>query len=260
VTDGGAAPDPVLAGRVAVVVGASRGIGLAVSRAFAAAGAAVVLASRDAEELEQAAASIRADGADAVAVPTDVRRADDVAALVTTTEERFGRLDVAFNNAGINGPSALLADVAVADFDDVIATNLRGTYLAMKHEIPLMLRGGGGAIVNMSSVGGLTGNRSFSAYIASKHGVTGVTRAAAVEYAAAGVRVNAIAPGVTLTAMVDDWFRQDRAERDRLLARVPMARVAELAEIAATVTWLASPAASYITGAIVPIDGGYLAS
>jgi NAD(P)-dependent dehydrogenase (short-subunit alcohol dehydrogenase family) len=241
------------------VVGASRGIGLAVARAWAAAGARLVLASRDVDALEAAAADIRHDGGEAVAVPADVRRADDVERLVAAAERHLGRLDVACNNAGINATPGLLADASVDEFDDVIAVNLRGVYLAMRFEIPALQRAGGGAIVNMGSVGGLTGNRGFSAYIAAKHGVTGLTRAAAVEYAAEGVRVNAVAAGVTLTDMVEEWFRRDASERDRLLARVPMGRVAEIGEVVDVVTWLASPASSYVTGAVVPVDGGYLA-
>jgi NAD(P)-dependent dehydrogenase (short-subunit alcohol dehydrogenase family) len=248
-----------LEGRAALVVGASRGIGLAVARAWAAAGARLVLASRDAGVLEDAAAGIRDAGGDAVAVAADVRRAEDVEALVAAAERHLGRLDVAFNNAGINAPPGLLADSAVADFDEVIAVNLRGVYLAMRFEIPALQRAGGGAIVNMGSVGGVTGNRGFSAYIAAKHGVTGLTRAAAVEYAADGIRVNAVAAGVTSTDMVEEWFRQDPAERGRLLARVPMARAATVGEVADVVTWLASPASSYVTGAVIPVDGGYLA-
>jgi NAD(P)-dependent dehydrogenase (short-subunit alcohol dehydrogenase family) len=249
-----------LEGRAALVVGASRGIGLAVARAWAAAGARLVLASRDADALEAAAAGIRDGGGEALAMAADVRRADDVEAVVAATERDLGRLDLAFNNAGINATPGLLADSSIDEFDDVVAVNLRGVYLAMRSEIPAMRRAGGGAIVNMGSVGGLTGNRGFSAYIAAKHGVTGLTRAAAVEYAADGIRVNAVAAGVTLTEMVQEWFRQDPMERDRLLARVPMARVAEVGEIADVVTWLASPASSYVTGAVIPVDGGYLAS
>jgi NAD(P)-dependent dehydrogenase (short-subunit alcohol dehydrogenase family) len=248
----------LLDGRVALVVGASRGIGLAIADAFAAAGASVVLASRDTDALADAVERIRTTGAQAHAVATDVHDEQQIRGAVASAVTRFGRLDLACNNAGINGPPAPLAEVATDDFDDVIAVNLRGVFLAMKHEIPAMLSTGGGAIVNMSSVGGVTGNSNFSAYIASKHGVIGLTRAAAVEYGPAGVRVNAVAPGVALTAMVEDWFRHDPRERDRLLGRVPMGRPATLTEIADTVTWLASPAAGYITGAVVPIEGGYL--
>jgi NAD(P)-dependent dehydrogenase (short-subunit alcohol dehydrogenase family) len=156
----GPAPGRVLAGQVALVVGASRGIGLAVGQVFAQAGARVVLGSRDAEALEAAAARIRSEGGEAIAVPVDVRRAEQVERLVETAVAQFGRLDVAFNNAGINGTPAPLADVAITEFDDVIAVNLRGIYLAMKYEIPAMIAAGGGSIVNMSSVGGLTGNRT----------------------------------------------------------------------------------------------------
>ncbi len=244
------------AGKVVLVTGASRGIGAVTARAFAAAGA-VVLAARDRTALDSVAQGISAAGGEALAVPTDVGDPEQVQALVRTTVAHFGRLDAAFNNAAGGGnPPTPLADIAVEAFDSALTVNLRGIFLAMKHEIPALLASGGGAIVNMASSAGLEGVAGLAAYAASKHGVIGLTRVAALDYAARGIRVNAIAPGPILTHHLER--AGEEAQRQAAQA-TPMRRVGAPEEVAAAVVWLCSDAAAYITGATLPIDGGKLA-
>lgn len=247
----------VLNGRVAIVTGASRGIGAATARAFATAGAAVVLAARDHDALMALAAEINDGGGTALAVPTDIADPAAVAHLITRTVEHFGRLDIAFNNAAGGGhPPTPLADVAISDFDSGLAINLRGTFLCMKYELEAMLASGGGCITNMTSTAGLQGVGGLASYVASKHGIVGLTKTAALDYAASGIRVNAVAPGPILT----EQLRRagDLAQRSAAEA-MPMQRVGDVAEVADTVVWLCSDQASFITGAVIPIDGGKLA-
>lgn len=247
----------VLAGKVAVVVGASRGIGAAVARAFADAGAAVVLAARDRHAINVLAAELTDAGGDALAVATDITDADDVARFIDATTTTFGRLDIACNNAAGGGhPPTPLADVSVQAFDSAYAVNLRGLFLAMKHEIPVMIDHGGGTIVNMSSTAGLQAVGGLAAYVSTKHGLEGLTKVAALDYADQGVRVNAVAPGPILT----DRLRQAGVDAQRGAAQaLPMRRVGSADEVAAAVAWLCSDAASFITGATLSIDGGKLA-
>jgi len=249
-----------LEGRVALVTGGSSGIGLAAALAFAREGSTVVIASRDAQRGEAAALRVRDLGVEAVHVPTDVADPDQVAALVGRCVELFGRLDCAFNNAAIGGPGALTADISEADFDRTIAVNLRGVWLCMKHEIAQMLQQDGGAIVNMSSVDGLTGSPYGAAYAASKHGVNGLTRSAAIEYGPAGIRVNAICGGGFATEMLARSYGHDLAwvERYRWPA-IPLGRLGRPEECAEVAVWLCSDAASYVTGLCIPLDGGLLA-
>lgn len=246
-----------LSGKVAVVTGASRGIGAVAARTFAAAGARVVLAARNEQALEEVAAGIGALGAEALVVPTDVGDPGAVESLIDKTLNRFGRLDCAFNNAGGGGqPRTPLAEVSVEDFDGELAIGLRGVFLSMKYEIPALLANGGGAIVNMSSSAGTQGVGGLTGYVASKHGVIGLTRVAALDYAARGIRVNAVAPGPILTHNLE---RAGEEVQRRAGQGVPLGRVGRAEEVAAAVVWLCSEEASFITGAVLPIDGGKLA-
>lgn len=248
---------PILEGRVAIITGASRGIGAATSRAFAAAGAAVALAARDEAALASLADQLLAGGGRAIAVPTDVADPASVERLVDRTVGAFGRLDLAFNNAagGGQGPTPL-ADLPVDAYDSAIAITLRGVFLSMRYEIPAMLEAGGGAIVNMSSTAGLEGVGGLAGYVSAKHGVIGLTKTAALDYADRNLRVNALAPGPILT----DNLERAGEDAQRLAAlAMPMRRVGRPEEVAAAVVWLCSDQAAFITGATLPIDGGKLA-
>lgn len=251
-----AIPRELLAGKVAIITGASRGIGAVSARVFAAAGATVVLAARDEQALETLAAQIHETGARALAAPTDMGDAAAVERLIQRTLDAYGRLDAAFNNAADTHMPAPLADLPVEDFDRVVRSGLRGVFLSMKYEIPAMLASGGGAIVNMSSTAGSQGVRRMSAYSAVKHGVVGLTESAALDYAARGIRVNAIAPGPIMNDRLRSAGEQTLAH---VASAVPMARVGQPEEVAALAAWLCSDQASFITGATLPIDGGRLA-
>lgn len=241
-------------GRVVLVTGASRGIGAATAREFHAAGASVVLAARSADRLGDVASSL---GERAVAIPTDVSDANAVDALVARTIDTFGRLDIAINNAAGGGHRPTpLADVGVDAFDSMIAASLRSVFLSMRAEIPALLASGGGAIVNMSSTAGLQGVGGIAGYVAAKHGIVGLTRSAAIDYAARGIRVNAVAPRPILT---DALERAGERMQQRAGDSLPIGRIGTPAECAAVMMWLCSDAASFVTGATVPIDGGKLA-
>jgi NAD(P)-dependent dehydrogenase (short-subunit alcohol dehydrogenase family) len=247
-----------LVGKVAIITGASRGIGAATARHFAREGATVVLAARSADDVGQLAREIVAANGKALAIPTDITQADAVAALVQRTVETFGRLDVAFNNAGGSVGNRPLADMAEADFDRVISSNLKGAFLALKYEIAAMLAAGGGAIVNMSSAVGLIGSQAgIAAYVAAKHGVVGLTKAAALEYAGRNIRVNAVAPGTIRTHVNERWINDPQISA-RIVGGIPLGRVGTVEEVAQTVAWLCSDAASYITGVTLPVDGGFI--
>ena len=246
-----------LTNQVALVTGASRGIGAATARTLSREGAAVALAARDEERLDALAAEITEAGGSALSVPTDIGDPVAVERMVARTLDAFGRLDIAFNNAAGGGHRPTpLPDVAVEDFDSAFAVNLRGTFLCLKHEIPAMLQTGGGAIVNMTSTAGLEAVGGLAAYVSTKHGIVGLTKVAALEYAAQGIRVNAVAPGPILT---DQLERAGTAAQQAAAQAMPMKRVGHPEEVAAAVAWLCSDAASFITGATVPIDGGKLA-
>ena len=255
-TESATIPGDLLAGKVAIITGASRGIGAVTARVFAEAGAAVVLAARSEQALIALASAINDAGGRALAVATDMGDPPAVAHLIQRTLDAYGRLDAAFNNAAETHMPSPLADLPLEDFDRVIHSGLRGVFLSMKYEIPALLASGGGAIVNMSSTAGAMGARRMSAYAAAKHGVIGLTQSAALEYATAGVRINAIAPGPIL----NDRLRALTDEQRAPVARaVPMGRLGLPEEVAATAAWLCSDQASFLTGATIPIDGGRLA-
>ncbi len=250
--------DSKFKGDVALVTGGSSGIGRATALAFARDGAKVVVASRRTDQSEETVRLIKAAGGEALFVRTDMKVPAEIAALVARTVQHFGKLNYAFNNAGIEGdPFVPLVDLSEATWDEVIAVNLTAVFLCMKHEIPHILKSKG-AIVNMASVAGLTGGRVGTAYFASKHGVVGLTRAAAIEYAAQDIRINAVAPAVIRTDMTQRAFFHDEALGAQVTAMHPMGRVGKPEEVAEAVMWLCSKGASFTTGHVLPIDGGRL--
>ena len=244
----------MLAGKVVIVTGASHGIGAAAALGFAEAGARVVLAARDEHALNDVTASVNKGGGTAVSIPTDVTDPRSVETMVDFALERYQRLDAAFNNAGSGHMPAPLADIDVAQFDQALLVNARGTFLSMKYEIPAMLESGGGSIVNMSSTAGIQGVNGIAGYVAGKHAVIGLTKAAAMDYAKQNVRVNAIAPGPILTERTAGWIDTNQA-----LFAVPLGRVGNREEVVSTVIYLCSDLSTFVTGVVVPIDGGRLA-
>lgn len=252
-----------LAGQVALVTGAAAGIGLATARALAGCGAKVMLADLPGSDGPAQAQRLLAEGAQAEFVPVDVADPASVQAMVQATRARFGRLDIAINNAGISGADGsgvrrATADVLPETWRRVLSVNLDGVFHCMQAQIPMMLESGGGAIVNISSILGSVGFAHSAAYTASKHAVVGLTRVAALEYSARGIRVNAIGPGFIETAMTAPIRSQD-ASRDMLIASHPIGRLGQPEEIAHLALFLSSPAASFITGAYYVDDGGYTA-
>ena len=248
-----------MTGKVAIVTGGAAGIGRAAAIAFAREGANVVVADVDAERGEKTAAEVEHEGVDAIFVRTDVSNAGDVGRLVDQTIARFGRLDFAFNNAGIEGMPAPTADCTIDNWNRTIAVNLTGVYLCMRAEIPQMLAHGGGAIVNNSSVAGLVGFAGIPAYTASKHGIVGLTKTAALEYATQGVRVNAVCPGVIDTEMITRFTHDDADLVEQLTLAEPVGRLGSPEEIADAVVWLCSDRASFVTGQAIAVDGGFVA-
>jgi NAD(P)-dependent dehydrogenase (short-subunit alcohol dehydrogenase family) len=246
-------------GKTALITGATSGIGLATARAFAERGARVVLAGRREREGEEAAGALRDGGHEAFFVRTDVTRPAEVRALVGATVERYGGLDFAFNNAGLEGDTFVpLHESTLENYDRVFDVNVRSVLTSMQAQIPVMLANGGGAIVNNASAAGLIGFGGMAIYSASKHAVVGLTRAAAVEYARQGLRINAVAPGAVATPMFDR-FLPEPAEREAVLGMVPLGRVGRPEEIASAVLWLSDPANTFTVGAALAVDGGYTA-
>jgi NAD(P)-dependent dehydrogenase (short-subunit alcohol dehydrogenase family) len=248
-----------LTGKIAIVTGASAGIGRAAAFALAAEGASVVVADVDIDRGEQVAREISDKGDTATFIRTDVSDDASVAALVAETVARFGGLDVAFNNAGIEGTPAPTADCSPENWQRTIAVNLTGTWQCMRHEIPQMLKRGGGSIVNMSSVAGLVGFASVPAYVASKHGVVGLTKTAALEYADQHIRVNAVCPGIIDTEMIERFTGGQPDAQAALLATEPVGRLGRTDEIADVVVWLCSDRSSFVTGQAIAVDGGFVA-
>ncbi|MDF5732315.1 MAG: SDR family oxidoreductase [Rhizonema sp. PD38] len=250
-------------GKVAIVTGGSSGIGQATAIAFGKAGAKVVVAARRDSEGEETVSQIKLAGSEAIFVKTDVAQESDVEALVSKTVETYGRLDYAFNNAGIDGGMAPLHEQSIEKFDQLMSINVRGLFLSMKYEIIQMLRQGHGVIVNNSSMGGLISFPGIGPYSASKHAVMGLTKAAALDYAQSSIRINAVNPGIIDTDMITRFIeRRGEAEigSQQLVKMVPMGRMGKSEEIASTVLFLCSEAASYITGQSLVIDGGYTAT
>ena len=243
--------------KVAIVTGGSTGIGRATSLLFARHGAKVVIGDVNPEGRESVE-TIEREGGAAIFVETDVRNAQQVQNLVAAAVEKFGGLHFAFNNAGVLPAAAFLADVEEAAFDQVVAVDLKGVFLAMKYEVQHMLKAGGGAIVNNASIAGMIADPGISPYVAAKHAVIGLTKAAGIEYASQGIRINALAPGLVETAMTKPWF-DDPNIRSAFLANSPIGRVAQPEEMACMVLFLCSDFASFAVGQTFVIDGGYTA-
>ena len=249
----------VMSDRVVMITGASSGIGAAAARLFAGHGAAVVLTARRREQLASVAEEIEAKGGRAAYVPGDIRRGEDVERVVETAVERFGRLDAAFNNAGYGTLGTELHEMSDDDYDAVMDVNVRGVWNCMRHQIRAMLGTGGGAIVNTASVAGLIATGVGAPYVAAKHAVIGLTKAAAASYGDRGIRVNALAVGSTLTEMMESAIAQMPGVEQTFFARAVQKRFAAPVEVAQAALWLCSDASSFVTGATVPVDGGTLA-
>jgi NAD(P)-dependent dehydrogenase (short-subunit alcohol dehydrogenase family) len=249
----------LVAGKVALVTGASSGIGRATALAFAREGAKVVVADVTVEGGEETVALVKKSGGEAIFVKTDVAKAAEVEALINTAVATYGRLDCAHNNAGIAGKSKTVVDDTEDNWDRILTINLKGVWWCMKYEIAQMLKQGGGAIVNTASDAGLIGVRRGGAYVASKHGVVGLTKTAALEYAKAGIRVNCVCPGPIDTPMLQGIGGRNQAVIERMVVAQPGGRLGKPEEIAEAAVWLCSDAASFVTGLPMPVDGGYMA-
>jgi NAD(P)-dependent dehydrogenase (short-subunit alcohol dehydrogenase family) len=242
-------------GEITFITGAGSGIGRAAALAFAREGASVVVADVSERGNQETARMIEESGGRALAVRCDVTRTEDVKAALGKTVEAFGRLDFAFNNAGSEQPITATADLTEQEWDRIVDINLRGVFLCMKHEIPLMLRNGG-VIVNTSSGAGVKGFKGQAAYAAAKHGVIGLTKSAALDYASQNIRINAVCPGIIDTSMMDRFTGGTSEERQRVIAQEPVGRMGKAEEIAAAVVWLCSDPAAFMIGHAMVIDGG----
>ncbi len=245
-------------GKVALVTGGGSGIGRATAIAFAQQGARVIVADINSESGPETVKQIKAAGGEATFVSTDVTKADEVAAMVDETVAAYGRLDFAHNNAGIDGDFAVTHAHTEENFDRVIAVNLKSVWLGMKYEIPQMLKQGGGVIINTASTAGLTGYRTMGIYVASKHGVIGLTKSAALEFSTKNIRILAVCPGAIRTPMIDEFIKGVPEVEASMNGLQPMGRMGRPEEVANVVTWLCSDAASFMTGAAIPIEGGTL--
>lgn len=246
-------------GQVALVTGAGQGMGLVTAQKFAEAGAAVVIADWNGAAASAAAAELVAAGHQAIAVTVDVSDEGQVEAMIAETMATFGRLDMAFNNAGVQAPPVDAADELAEDFDRVTSVNQRGVWACMKHELKVMRAQGSGAIVNNSSLGGLVGGATRASYHATKHAVNGLTKSVALEYAPRGVRVNSVCPGVIYTPMAAIMLETQADAMAEILKEQPIGRMGRSEEIASAVLWLCSPGASLIVGVALPVDGGFTA-
>ncbi|WP_343553921.1 glucose 1-dehydrogenase [Pantoea sp.] len=244
-------------GQVALVTGAASGMGLAAANAFAAAGAAVVLVDINQQAVTHAAAELTAAGYDAIGIGCNVANIDEVKAMVDQAVATFGRIDAAFNNAGVQSPVAETAIADPADYDFVMDVNLRGIWNCMKYQLIQMKKQGSGAIVNNSSLGGLVGIAERGIYHASKHGVVGLTKSAGLEYAAQNIRINAVCPGIIETPMVAGMLESQPEAMAEMMKDVPIKRLGRAEEIADAVLWLCSPQSSFVIGHALPVDGGY---
>ena len=249
--------DKIFDGKVALVTGASFGIGRATAIAFAKRGAKVVVADWMEDKENETIRLVKEAGGEAIFVQCDVSASTEVKNMLEKTIARFGRLDYAFNNAGIEGATASTHECTEPNWDKTISINLKGVWLCMKNEIEQMLMNHKGAIVNCASVAGLNGFAGLPAYVATKHGVVGLTKTAALEYAKRGIRVNAVCPGVIHTAMIDRLTGKDKEVEKQYAAMEPIGRMGNPEEVAEAVVWLCSDAASFVTGIAMPVDGGF---
>ncbi len=245
--------------RVALVTGGSTGIGRATSLAFAKTCSRVAVSDVLVEEGKKTVEMIKKEGEEAIFIKADVSKSEEVKSMIDKVVKTYGRLDCAFNNAGIEGDQGTTAECTIENWNRVIGINLTGVWLCMKYEIPEMLKTGGGSIVNMASVAGRVGFPNIPAYTASKHGVNGLTKTAALEYATQGIRVNAVCPGIIHTEMIDRFTGGDQKALEQMVALEPVGRLGAPEEVANAVIWLCSEAASFVTGHPLVVDGGFVA-